>query len=52
MPLIQEKMFSIKMVHFFIRAEHLEKINLPTIFGDAGFVFNSIFQILKLLSIL
>ena len=32
----------------FIRTEHLEKINLPTICGDSSFVFNSISQILKL----
>ena len=46
MKLIQEDMFSIKTVHFFIRTEHLEKIILPSICGDSSFVFNSIFQIL------
>ena len=39
MKLIQENTFSIKTVHFFIRTGHLEKINLPTICGDASFVY-------------
>ena len=52
MKLIRENAFSMKTVNFFIRTEHLEKINLPTICGDATFAFNPIFLILKLLSFL